>query len=103
MYVGSNNNLSKIYDEFPVLINDQLIPRVHSMLCLEVKLDERLNWDEHIEMVCKKVLAGIGILRRIKLYVSVNTFTSIYAALIQLYFDYCSLKFLGEFVAKYER
>lgn len=38
-YVGSNNNLSKIYDEFLVLINDQLIPRLHSMLCLEVKLD----------------------------------------------------------------
>ena len=64
MFVGSNHNLAKIDNEFPVMINDQLIPRVHSIPCLGVKLDETLNWDEHIEMVCKKVGAGIGILKR---------------------------------------
>jgi hypothetical protein len=53
IYVGSNHNLAKIYNEFPVMINDQLIPRVHSIPCLGVTLDETLNWDEHIEMVCK--------------------------------------------------
>jgi hypothetical protein len=55
-----------------------------------VKLDETLNWDEHIEMVFKKVRAGIGILKRIKPYVPANTLISIYNALIQRYFDYCS-------------
>jgi hypothetical protein len=90
MYVGSNHNLAKIDNEFPVMINDQLIPRVHSIPCLGVKLDETLNWDEHIEMVCKKVGAGIGILKRIKPYVPANTFISIYNAPIQPYFDYCS-------------
>ena len=64
---------TKIDNEFPVMINDQLIPRVHSILCLGVKLDETLNWDEHIEIVCKKVGAGIGILKRIKPYVPANT------------------------------
>ena len=90
MYVGSNHNHAKIDNEFPVMINDQLIPRVHSISCLGVKLDETLNWDEHIEMVCKKVGAGIGILKRIKPYVPLNTLISIYNALIQPYFDYCS-------------
>jgi hypothetical protein len=42
MYVGSNHNLAKI-DEFPVMNNDQLIPRVHSIPCLGVTLDETLN------------------------------------------------------------
>jgi hypothetical protein len=46
-----------------------------------VKLDETLNWDEHIEMICKKVGEGIGILKRIKPYVPVNTLISIYNAL----------------------
>ena len=55
MYVGSNHSLAKIDDEFPVMINDQPIPRVHSISCLGVKLDEILNWEEHIDMVCKKV------------------------------------------------
>ena len=73
MHVGSNHNLAKIDNEFPVMINDQLIPRVHSISCLGVKLDETLKWDEHIEMVWKKVRAGIGILKRIKPYVPANT------------------------------
>ena len=90
MYVGSNQNLAKIDNEFPVMINDQLIPIVHSIPCLGVTLDETLNWNEHIEMVCKKVGARIGILKRIKPYVPANTLISIYNALIQPYFDYCS-------------
>jgi hypothetical protein len=49
---------------------------------LGVKLDKSLNWDEHIEIVCKKVGAGIGILKRIKPYVPANTLISIYNALI---------------------
>ena len=72
------------------MINDQPIPRVHSISCLGVKLDETLNWEEHIDMVCKKVGMGIGILRHIKPYVSANILISIYNALIQPYFDYCS-------------
>jgi hypothetical protein len=86
MYVGSNHNLAKIDHEFPVMINDQLIPRVHSIPCLGVKLDE----SSHIEIVCKKVEAGIDILKRIKPYVPANTLISIYNALIQPYFDYFS-------------
>ena len=73
MYVRPNHNLTKIDNELPVTINDQLIPRVHSIPCLGVKLDETLNWEEHIEMVCKNVGVGMGILKRIRLYVPANT------------------------------
>ena len=41
-------------------------------------------------MICKKVGTGAGILRRIKPYVPANILTSVYNALIQPYFDYCS-------------
>ena len=95
MYVGSNHSLAKIDDEFSVMINDLPIPRVDSMIprfpeCLGVKLDETLNWKEHIDMICKKVGTGAGILRRIKPYVPANILSSIYNALIQPCFDYCS-------------
>jgi hypothetical protein len=86
MYAGSNHNLAKIDNEFPVMINDQLIPRVHSIPCLGV------NWDEHIEMVCKKSRSGH---RNFKAYImqalcSCKHIDIIYNALIQPYFDYCS-------------
>ena len=38
MYVGSNHNLSKIDNEITVMINDQLIPRMHSISCWELNL-----------------------------------------------------------------
>ena len=72
------------------MINDQPIPRVHSISCLGVKLDETSNWEKHIDLVCKKVGTGVGILRRIKPYVPANILILIYNALIQPYFDYCS-------------
>ena len=59
MYVGSKHNLHKISDDFPVMLNGKPIPRVHSISCLGVTLDETLSWDEHIETICKKVGAGV--------------------------------------------
>ena len=41
-------------------------------------------------MICEIVGTGVGILRRIKPYVPANILKSIYNALIQPYFDYCS-------------
>ena len=42
------HSLAEIDDEFPIMINDQPIPRVHSISCSGVKLDETLNWEEHL-------------------------------------------------------
>ena len=84
-------------DDLPVVINNQLVPRERSFTCLGVKLDETLEWNEHIEVICKKVAAGIGMMKRIKPFVPANTLQTIYQALIQPYFDYCSIT--GEFAA----
>ena len=58
--------------------------------CLGVFLDERMSCDQHIEKICKKVGAGIAVMKRIKPFVPNNTLQIIYNALIQPYFDYCS-------------
>ncbi len=55
---------------------------------LGVKLDENLNWDSHIEMICKKASAAIGAMKRIKSFVPMHTLESIYKSLVQPYFDY---------------
>ena len=73
------------------MIKNQLVPGVWSFSCLGVKLDESLEWNDHIEMICKKVAAGIGLMKRIKPYVPAYTFQTIYNALIQHYCDYCSM------------
>jgi hypothetical protein len=65
------------------MLNGQPIPRIHSISCLSVTLDETLSWDERIETICKKVGAGVGMLKRIKPYIPANMLQSIYSALIQ--------------------
>ena len=60
---------------------------------LGVIIDENLCWDKQIENVSKKVSKGIGMLRRVKPFVSIGTLiiTYLYQALIQPHFDYCSM------------
>jgi hypothetical protein len=54
---------------------------------LGVKLDKTLNWDEHIELACKNVEAGIGISKHIEPYVPANILISIYNALADYYYN----------------
>ena len=44
----------------------------------------------HVNAICKKISAGIGVLKRTKPFVPNETLHTIYKALIQPYFDYCS-------------
>ena len=71
-------------------MNDVAVSRTNTYKCLGVEIDEKLSWEEHIETICNKASAGIGAIRRVKSYVPVDTLQTIYNALIQPYFDYCS-------------
>ena len=53
-------------------------------------IDDNLSWNVHIDMICKKIASGIGALKRCRPFVAQTTLQSIYNALIQPYFDYCS-------------
>ena len=45
---------------------------------------------KHIDTICVKVGAGIGVMRRMKPFVPQETLKLIYEALVQPYFNYCS-------------
>ena len=55
-------------------------------------MDEKLSWDSHIDMICKKASAGIGAMRRIKPFVpaDIDTLEKVYKSLVQPYCEYCS-------------
>ena len=100
MFIGSKHNIDSLNCNTPVLINNQPITRVLSFKCLGVKLDENLKWDEHVEMICNKVGAGIGVMKRIMKFVPINTLQTIYRALIQSYFDYLQRELLPALAMK---
>ena len=90
MFIGSSYNIKNKICNQPILINNTPVPRVTNYKCLGVNLDVKLCWDSHMEMICKKVAAGIAAIKRVKPFVPPGMLKVIYNALIQLYFDYCS-------------
>ena len=53
MFIGSPRNLTSKIEDKPVLINNAPVPRTGTFTCLGVKLDEKLNWDNHIDSICQ--------------------------------------------------
>ena len=90
MFIGYSYNIKNNICNEPILINSTPVPRVTNYKCLGVNLDDKLCWDSHIEMICKKVAAGIAAIKRVKPFVPPEMLKVIYNALVQPYFDYCS-------------
>ena len=75
---------------FPVMLNSKVISPTDSFECLEVLIDEKMSWELHVEKTCKKVGGSIAVMKRIKPFVPNGILQSIYKAMIQPYFNYCS-------------
>ena len=59
MFIGSSYNLNNKNTEQPVVVNNTPVSRTDTHKCLRIHIDEKLNWDSHIDMICKKASAGI--------------------------------------------
>ena len=81
MFIGSSYNI-----EQPVEVNNIRVSRSDTHKYLEVQVGI-LGQDSHIDMICKKVSAGIGAMRRIKPFVPLDTHEKVYKSLVQPYFD----------------
>ena len=91
MIIGSRNNLSKINVDPTFKIGGESINRVETTKRLGGVIDNKLKWEDHIDSISKKVSSGIGAIKLIKPYVPKDCLNQIYNALVQPYFDYCSL------------
>ena len=89
MFVGSNYNIKNKVCNLPISINNVSVPRVSNQKCLGVILDEKLSWENHIDMICKKVGAGIAVIKRVKPFIPKENLQALYNAIVQPYFDYC--------------
>ena len=90
MFIGSRQRLGT-YDTSPKLIIDgDIIKQVSSVKSLGVHIDENLSWNMHIEKIAKKIASGIGAIKRCRPLVNRTTLESVFNALVQPYFNYCS-------------
>ena len=89
MFVGSNYNIKNKVCNLPISINNVSVPRISNQKCLGVILDEKLSWENHIDMICKKVGAGIAVIKRVKPFIPKENLQALYNAIVQPSFDYC--------------
>ena len=61
MFIGSSYNLNNKNTEQPVVLTNIPVSRTDTHKCLGVQIDEKLSWDSHVDMICKKASAGTGI------------------------------------------
>ena len=53
-------------------------------------IDDNLTWNKHVDEISKKISSGIGALKRLRPFIPLDTAVTLYKALIQPYFEYCS-------------
>ena len=90
MLIGSRQRLGT-YDTSPkLIIGGDIINQVSSVKSLGVHIDENLSWNMHIEKIAKKIASGIGAIKRCRPFINRTTLESVFNALVQPYFNYCS-------------
>ena len=72
-------------------LNGGTLQQVQNVKLLGLELDEQLTFDVHIDSLCKKLSKHIGILNRIKTYLSRAERILYYNSLIKPLILYCSV------------
>ena len=82
------------------------IPRIERkeyIKYLGIYIDEHLNWEQQLKVVRGKIAKNIGIICKLRYYVSVKTITDIYYSLIYPYLSYAVLSWGYNYKSKLEK
>ena len=91
MLVASRQKLST-FPEIPSFsINDHPVKQVSSTKFLGVHIDQNMNWECHIQNICKRIASALGAIKRIRHLIPFNILINVYDSLVQPHFNYCSV------------
>ena len=69
--------------------NNQMLMQETSIRYLGVYIDYNISWKTHITNISKKIKRSIGILSKLRYFLSIKTLLSLYHALVELFLNYC--------------
>ena len=84
-------NISKNFPHIPLKLSGQYIERETHTKFLGVIIDEEISWNRQIEYVTHKISKNIGILYKVRHYLSLDILLNLYYNLIYPYISYCTL------------
>ena len=79
---------TKVFDETHIKMGDYKLGTVHSYDYLGVVLDDKLSMNAYLETMWKKANAKVGILAKIRRFISEKTAMKIYKCMIRPHLDY---------------
>ena len=88
--IGSHYRLRHLNEDLNVRVDSQQLMRATTYRYLGIEVDETLGWQCQVNIICKKVSAGLRALKRIRPLVPSQTLLRMYEALVLSYLDYCS-------------
>ena len=74
-----------------IRLNNQAIERVSEFNFLGLTIDQHLSWNAHVQKISNRVGKLIGILNRLKRYLSTDILRTLYSALILPHFQFSVL------------
>ena len=90
MMIGTSQRLSKLQSRtLNVNVNDQTLDNVDNEKLLGVHLDSHLQFNKHVDVVCRSITSKIALLKRIKRYLPLSYRTLYYNAYVLPCIDYC--------------
>ena len=90
MMIGTSQRLSKLQSRtLNVNLNDQTLDNVDNEKLLGVHLDSHLQFNKHVDVVCRSITSKIALLKRIKRYLPLSYRTLYYNAYVLPSIDYC--------------
>ena len=72
MLVASRQKLSTLSKTPSFSINEHPVLLVSSAKSLGVHIDQNLNWECHVESICKKIASALGAIKRIRHLIPFN-------------------------------
>ena len=81
----------RTYTEQTIRINNVLIERKISERFLGVIIDENLNWSCHISTIKTKMSRYLGVMYKIRKFITSKTRMQIFHSFVQSHLNYCSL------------
>ena len=66
MLVASRQKLSTLSETPSFSINEHPVLQVSSAKSLGVHIDQNLNWECHVQSICKKIASALGAIKQIR-------------------------------------
>jgi hypothetical protein len=87
-FVIFHSRQRKIDNNLEIFINHERLNQEQSIKYLGIMIDSNLSWKSHINYTAKKVKRNIGIISKLRNYVSLSTLKRLYYALVYPFLTY---------------